>query len=153
MKLWRLLPILLVVASSAAVGAAGDAAAQPLTRAEQSLRDAEQKRFAAMVANDLESLSRSLADELTYGHSSGLFQTKAGFLGDLETGKMRYRRMNVLEQHFRLHGSIGIVNGVLRVAVHINDADSEFSLRYTDVYLRRSGRWQLLAWQSTRLPE
>ena len=35
----------------------------------------------------------------------------------------------------------------------MGNEDRQFGVRYTDVYLRRSGRWQLLAWQSTRLPD
>jgi hypothetical protein len=66
---------------------------------------------------------------------------------------MQYQQMTVLEQHFRMHGLIGIINGVVHVAVRMAGSDREFSLRYTDVYVRRSGRWQLLAWQSTRLPD
>jgi len=28
----------------------------------------------------------------------------------------------------------------------------DFHIRYLAVYARREGRWQLLAWQATRLP-
>jgi ketosteroid isomerase-like protein len=153
MKLLRLLPLLLVLGTAGMAVAAGSAVPNPLSRAEQGLRDAEQKRFDAMVAKDADALARALADELTYTHSSGVLQTKAELIKDLTAGSMQYRQITVLEQHFRLHGSIGIINGVVRLSVRMADADREFNVRYTDVYVRRSGRWQLLAWQSTRMAD
>jgi hypothetical protein len=106
-----------------------------------------------MVANDTTALGKALAEELTYTHSSGVLQTKAELLKDLAAGTMQYQQLNVLEQHFRMHGAIGIINGVVHVAVRMAGADRVFNLRYTDVYVRRSGRWQLLAWQSTRMAD
>jgi hypothetical protein len=153
MKFLRLLPLLLLFGAGMAVNATAAEASRPLSRAEQALREAEQKRFDAMVANDSAALGRALADELTYAHSTGVLQTKAEFLKDLAAGTMRYKQIAVLEQDFRMHGAIGIINGVIRVSVNMAGTDREFSLRYTDVYVRRSGRWQLLAWQSTRLPD
>ena len=104
-------------------------------------------------ANDAEALGRALADELTYAHSTGVLQTKPEFISELAAGSMQYRQITVLEQHFRMHGFIGIINGVARMAVRRAGTDQQFSVRYTDIYVRRSGRWQLLAWQSTRLPD
>ena len=115
MKLPRALPILLMLASSMAPAAPTADAARPLTRAERALSEAEQKRFDAMVANDLAALGGILADELSYTHSTGVQQTKAEFLKDLESGKTRYQRITLVEQHLRLHGSIGIIDGVLRL--------------------------------------
>jgi hypothetical protein len=28
-----------------------------------------------------------------------------------------------------------------------------FRVRFTDVYVNKGGQWQMVAWQSTRLPE
>jgi hypothetical protein len=30
---------------------------------------------------------------------------------------------------------------------------NSFSVRFTDVYANKGGQWQMVAWQSTRLPE
>jgi hypothetical protein len=153
MMFLRLLPLLLLLGAGELAAAAATDAPRPLSRAELGLRDAEQKRFDAMVANDADALGKALADELTYSHSTGVLQTKPEFIKDLAAGTIQYRQITVLEQNFRMHGYIGIINGVVRLAVRRASADQEFSVRYTDIYVRRSGRWQLLAWQSTRLPE
>jgi hypothetical protein len=30
---------------------------------------------------------------------------------------------------------------------------NSFSVRFTDVYANKGGQWQMVTWQSTRLPE
>jgi hypothetical protein len=29
----------------------------------------------------------------------------------------------------------------------------DFGVRFTDVYAKRNGKWQMVVWQSTKLPE
>jgi hypothetical protein len=153
MKSLRLLPLLLVLHLGTTVAAIAAEPARTLSRAEKGLRDAELKRFDALVATDLNALGQALADELTYTHSTGVLQTKAELLQDLASGALRYRKFEVVEQHIRIHGVIGIINGEAKVSATMAGVDRELNVRYTGVYVRRFGRWQLLAWQTTRMPE
>jgi hypothetical protein len=34
-----------------------------------------------------------------------------------------------------------------------NGRPNSFGVRFTDVYANKGGRWQMVTWQSTRLPE
>ena len=45
-------------------------------KADQQVLQAEKDRFAAMVKGDKAALERLLADDLTYTHSSALFESK-----------------------------------------------------------------------------
>jgi hypothetical protein len=54
---------------------------------EQQVLQAETDRFAAMVKVDEPALKKLLSDDLTYIHSSGLFQNKAQFIADF---RLRY---------------------------------------------------------------
>lgn len=112
----------------------------------------ERERFAAMVAVDRPKLERMLADSLKYCHSNGRCETKAEFIGNLESGQMKYRSIRVLEIQPRPVGTAMLVQGLL--AVEAEQAGEPLSLRlaYTDVYESRGGVWQMVAWQSTRLP-
>ena len=38
------------------------------------------------------------------------------------------------------------------IKVVSNGTPNAFGVRFTDVYTRRDGRWQMVTWQSTRLP-
>jgi hypothetical protein len=52
----------------------------------------------------------------------------------------------------RLVGDVVVVNGKLDIRVIANGKEQHFQGIYTDVYAKRDGRWQLVTWQSTKLP-
>ncbi len=112
----------------------------------------ESARFAAMVAGDIPAIEASLADELVYVHSSSVVQGKSEIVRDIENGKAAYRRIDIQEQAPAVYGKVGVINGVARFTTAGGGRETSFLLRYTDVYLRRGGRWQMVAWHCTRMP-
>ncbi len=130
---------------SAAVGTDGVSAAGIV-------EGVERERFAAMVAVDRPKLERMLSDSLRYCHSSGACESKAEFLANLTSGQMQYRSIEVQELQPRPVGTAVLVQG--RLAIEAQQAGQPLSLRlgFTDVYELRGGIWQMVAWQSTRLP-
>jgi hypothetical protein len=54
-----------------------------LSEAEEEVRFAESRRFEAMMRGNVTLLDRLLADDLTYTHSTGIVETKIGFLESL----------------------------------------------------------------------
>jgi hypothetical protein len=46
-----------------------------------------------------------------------------------------------------------VLTGIARISVQSGGNALNFGVRFTDVYVRRNGNWQMVAWQSTRLPE
>jgi ketosteroid isomerase-like protein len=112
----------------------------------------ERRRFAAMVAQDIAALELLLAEDLTYGHSNGEFQDKAQFLETIREGRLRYEAIGVQGLTVRHYGNVAIVTGQILISGRAGDQPVTLNLRYTDAYVNRDGRWQLVAWQSTRLP-
>lgn len=132
--------------------AGGSAVAGSGVSAAGVVEGVERERFAAMVAVDRPKLERMLADSLKYCHSNGRCESKAEFIGNLQSGQMKYRSIQVLEIQPRPVGTAMLVQG--RLAIEAEQAGEPLSLRlsYTDVYESRGGIWQMVAWQSTRLP-
>jgi ketosteroid isomerase-like protein len=60
--------------------------------------------------------------------------------------------MDVIELKPQQYGDTVIVNGKLDMKVESGGKLQQFQGIYTDVYVKRDGRWQLVRWQSTRLP-
>jgi hypothetical protein len=50
-------------------------------------------------------------------------------------------------------GDAVVLTGVARISVTSNGNPINFGVRFTDVYANKSGQWQMVAWQSTRLPD
>ena len=111
------------------------------------------ERMRAMVAGDVDTLGRILADDLTYVHTSSAVDTKASMLESIGNGNLNYRKMAARNVMARTCGDAAIVNGEADVEVTSGGNDLTFSLRFTDVYVNGDAGWQMVAWQSTRLPE
>ncbi|MEZ5459008.1 MAG: nuclear transport factor 2 family protein [Steroidobacteraceae bacterium] len=145
-----LLPSILVLAGCVRpVATPGDAAAPDTVAAVEAL---ERQRFAALERNDLPALERALAADLVYCHSTARCETRAEFLAALRDGGMRYRRIEVLELRSRVVGDAVLLHGRIALVAEMAGNPAQMQLVYTDVWARRNGRWQLIAWQSTRAP-
>jgi hypothetical protein len=115
---------------------------------EATIASLERGRFAAVVARDTAKLRQYLADDMTYTHSSGATETRDEFLSHLAGGRYDYRSIEPTELLVRVIGETAVIEGRARLVV----GEDRFMLRFIDVWARRNGRWQMIAWQSTRLP-
>ncbi|HZF10863.1 MAG TPA: nuclear transport factor 2 family protein [Thermoanaerobaculia bacterium] len=114
----------------------------------------ELQRFATMVKGDTAVLERVLGDDLTYTHSTGAVDTKASFLASLQSGKLRYLALKPDGVEARVYaGAAAVVTGRIEMRVVSDGKEVTFPARFTSVYAKRHGRWLLVAWQSTRLPQ
>lgn len=108
-------------------------------------------RFEADFKADKAALDSLLADDLTYGRTSGVRHTKAEVLALVGAGgpyALDYSTPDSLVA--RVYGETGVVTGLLKVKLTAQPAP--YTLRFTDTWVRRQGRWQLVAFQATRLP-
>jgi len=119
--------------------------------ASQELKQADAARFAAMVGGDWAALERMLGPDLSYTHSNGIVQDRADFLAALKKGTLRYESMAPSDIAVRLYEPAGVVTGRIDMKVAIDGKENVIAARYTAVYVRRDGRWQLVAWHSSPL--
>ena len=126
--------------------------AQGANGGEQAVLKADNARFAAMLKADAAALEKLLASELSYTHSNASVQDKAAFISDIKTGKIKYVTVEPTDQKAQVFGNMAIVTGGASVHVIQNGNDLTFKIRYTNTHIYREGAWQMVAWQSTRLP-
>ncbi len=97
-------------------------------------------------------LEKLLAPEFTYVHSSGVLDTKAAYIDAIKSGKTKYKSITPEEVSARTFGDVSVVNGKSTVVLLPPDGkEVTILIRYTDVWVKRDGRWQMVSWQSTRL--
>ena len=121
------------------------------TTVEAEVLRADDQRFDAMRRQDWTALDAALADDLTYVHSTARLESKAEHIANLRAGKPNYRGIAPRERKARVHGSIGVVNGISDMHVENAGKENRFTIRYLAVYAKVAGRWQMTAWQSTKL--
>ena len=123
------------------------------TATEADVLQADDRRFDAMRKGDWAALDAALADDLTYVHSTARLESKTEHVGNLKAGKPHYRGIAPRERKARVHGNIGIVNGVSEMHVERDGKEQRFTVRYLAVYAKTSNTWRMIAWQSTRVPD
>ena len=115
--------------------------------------DLDKKRMEAMCRQDVGALKALLADDLIYTHSSARLDTKGSLIGGMESGKTVYTAIEPSDVKAQDLGDAVVLTGTARISVNSGGNPNSFSVRFTDVYANKSGQWQMVAWQSTRLAE
>ena len=114
----------------------------------------ERARIAALEHADLTALEKILADELTYVHASGKTDTKTSFLAAIRSGDLHYISWQAKSMHVRALGSAAaLIDGEYLVRVidrRVKPESFDVNIFFLGAYVKRDGRWQMLAWQSTR---
>ena len=91
----------------------------------------EDRRIEAMTKGDVQTLEEILADDLIYTHTTARIDTKSSFIEAISSGRSNYRSVEREDVKVRQFGDSAVVTG----------------------HAKRNGAWQIVAWQSTRLPD
>ena len=119
----------------------------------QMIIDLDKKRMTAMAQKDVATLNTLLADDIVYTHSSARLDTKKSLIGAMESGSTVYTSVEPSDVKAQDLGDTVVLTGSCRISVTSGGRPNSFGVRFTDVYANKGGRWQMVAWQSTRLPE
>jgi ketosteroid isomerase-like protein len=120
---------------------------------EQSALEFQASRFKAMVDADVGLLETYLADDLTYAHTTGWIETKSEFLLTVESGKINYMAVEPRDVLVRIYGDVAVMTGLSEMRGAVDDRTVSFTIRFLDVSRRVGDAWQLVAWQSVRMPD
>jgi ketosteroid isomerase-like protein len=118
----------------------------------QMIIDLDKRRMTAMAQKDVATLNTLLADDLVYTHSTARLDTKQSLIGAMESGATVYTAVEPSDVKAQDFGDTVVLTGVAQIKVVVNGTPNAFGVRFTDVYAKRNGRWQMVTWQSTRLP-
>ena len=119
----------------------------------QMIIDLDKKRMTAMAQKDVATLNALLADDLVYTHSSARLDTKQSLIANMESGSTVYTSVVPSDVKAQDLGDTVVLTGSCRISVNAGGRPNSFGVRFTDVYANKGGRWQMVAWQSTRLPD
>ncbi len=114
---------------------------------------AERDWAAAVVKSDIATLEKLLAADLVYTHSGGNRDTRTSFIENARTGKLKYEKLDhqkIEVQMIKADVAFLTARAEVRVVSGGKPVDMKVSLLH--VFVKRQGRWQLVAHQSARMP-
>ena len=113
---------------------------------EAELRAVDAGRNVALRAGDTTALARLYADDFLMITSTGQIRTKRDQLRDIGSAVVQHQGADERILHLTLSGDVAVVQGESDAGTLVTGGNVDLRRRrYTRVYVRRDGRWQLLA--------
>jgi len=121
--------------------------------AERQVRKAEEKRRQAILHNDIKALDLLMAPEYTaiFNLTGGRVTTKADELAMDRPGARKVESWDPLEVKIQIYGDVGLLIGLAEVADVLKGERRHIRFRYTHVWVKRNGSWQLVHRHTTRV--
>jgi ketosteroid isomerase-like protein len=134
----------LAVTASASQGQRGESDQQVLIRLERSWNEAVYRKDVAFIDS-------ILADEFIATYDDGSRGDKAKEMALVAEFNQRVESATQDEFTVKVYGDTAVVWFTLRLVGTKQGQRSELTLRYTDVWVMRDGRWLCVSTQSTRV--
>jgi hypothetical protein len=125
--------------------------AQESTEAE--LNRLEDLRYEAMKNVDEATLDKIFTEDFVYQTLQGKTHTKQSYIASLKTGDVKINAFKRENSRVKFYGDTATVMATAHLDVVFSGEAKKISLFYLNVWLKRDGRWQLVARQSTALPK
>src|SRR6476469_5489677 len=105
----------------------------------------------AMLDADRGRLEELVADQLSYGHSSGVIQSKAQFVDAIINKEPVYKAISLTEPSTAIASNNAIVRHKATVDYENAGKAASANIGVLQVWTKQDGRWKLLARQAFKL--
>ena len=105
------------------------------------------------ITERMSSLKQALSDDVTYGHSNGLVQTKAQLVRDVMGGVQDYKSIEASDMSIRIYNDAAIASAKSKVDLTYGGKPLSLNMYITSTWIKMNNDWKLVARQSVKLPE
>jgi uncharacterized protein (TIGR02246 family) len=149
--LYRIAALTLVV-TTWALGPAWGANASRTVPAKQEVRMLLHQYRQALVRRDVAALARLWSDDYTFTNPSGRLLSKKERLANFTSGATALGAIeNEGDVQVRVYGNTAVVTSRATLNARYSGQESSGAYRSLHVWVKRGGRWQLVANQVTRI--
>jgi ketosteroid isomerase-like protein len=153
MKSFLAVAVLTITAIPIAFAQTTDSGKKQSGSVEQTLMNAEQEIVDAVVKGDTSVLEKYLADDTIFTDPGGMVMDKAQFIADLKAGNLKLESSKLDDMKVHVHGNAAVVTYGTTDKGAYKGKDTSGNYRWTDVFVKRKGSWQLVAGQGTRVAQ
>jgi ketosteroid isomerase-like protein len=104
-----------------------------------------------MVDADKTTLEQLTSDELSYGHSNGMIQTRSEFVESLVSAKSDFVTIELSNQTIKVYGKTAIVRHILSAQTNDGGKPNTVKLSVLLVWQKEKAQWKLLARQAVKI--
>jgi uncharacterized protein (TIGR02246 family) len=117
---------------------------------EKALYQIEREMAEALVKKDAAAWDRMLASEFQANYA-GFVGNRKQFLADLKSNAVKFESATNSEMQAVVLGGTAIVHGLMTSKSSMGGKDTSGQDRYTDVFVKRDGRWQCVTGHSIKV--
>ncbi len=122
------------------------------TAPKQEIENLEHEWAQALLDENVAKLETILSDDLQYTRSNGKVENKTSYLKSLRDGTTKYSLVKRDNSKIIVNGDTAIVTARWKAKLQNKpNPPLETTARYTHVYVKKDGRWQLTRHQSTEI--
>jgi ketosteroid isomerase-like protein len=114
-------------------------------KAEQEVLKINEDFDRAIMAQDAAGYRRILADSFIFTSASGKVTNKSQELAKVISGDFKYELVKSDDLGVEIYGKTAVLTGRFKAKGKYKGNSFEFSERYTAVFVKRNGRWQMVA--------
>jgi ketosteroid isomerase-like protein len=123
------------------------------TAPEQAVRLLFDELVVSYSKNDATAPTRILAEDFTFTNPFGEVMTKEQRIGEIKPGGIQFDSYAVDDVKVRVYGDTAVVTNRTTLSGKRGDQAITGQYRATSVFVKKGGNWQVVASQSTRIPE
>jgi ketosteroid isomerase-like protein len=121
------------------------------TSAQKEIEQQVEKLRLALIDPTEKNLEDLVADQLSFGHSSGKIENKTEFIDALVSGKSNFNSIEFKDQAIIIAGSTALVRHKLHAEITDGEKKSNIAIGILLVWVKLSGKWKLLGRQAYKL--
>ena len=115
------------------------------------IKKMENERIQAGVRKDVEAITPFTADEYMQIDFDGRVMDKAATFQRIRSSQIRLQSNAIDDLTVRLYGDVAVVTGRATPKGVADGREFVDPIRYSRVYVKRDGRWQVVLFQQTRI--
>lgn len=106
----------------------------------------------AMISADKSTLDKLTAEDLSYGHSTGLIQNKSEYIKDILSGPVKFIQIENANQTITVTDNTATVRNICSIKGTRDGAPLDLKIGILMVWIKKGDGWKLLARQGYKLP-
>jgi len=121
------------------------------SKQETAVAAAVEKLRKAMIDGNRQELENIAHDKLSYGHSSGLVESKTDFVEKIASGKSDFVTIDLADQTISVSGNTAIIRHKLNATTNDNGKPGEVHLFVLLIFQKEQKQWKMLARQAVKM--
>ena len=125
-------------------------AMDPIKDTTKELIAVEKNLNNALVHSDWKAIQQMYANDLIFTNADGSVTHKLDDVTSIRSGDVKFDSIEMSDEKVQDLGDVAVTTGKVVEKARYKTTDLSGTYRFTDVWAKRNGRWQLVAGQETR---